>query len=43
MNILTKENIKYQYLYFASNVIAKSEVKGLDGLYYYNILRELLQ
>ena len=42
MNILTKEAIKYQYLFFVSNVIAKSEVKDLDGLFFYNVLRELL-
>ena len=43
MNVLTKDSIKHQYIFYAASVIAKSYIRGLDNLYYYNIAREVLQ
>jgi hypothetical protein len=43
MDEKTPENIKYQYLFFVANVVAKSRIQGVDPLYYYNIAKELLK
>ncbi len=42
MDEKTPEPIKYQYLFFVANVVAKSNINGIDSVFYYNIVRELL-
>lgn len=42
MDEKTPELIKYQYLFFVANVVAKSKIHGIEPIFYYNIVRELL-
>jgi DNA-directed RNA polymerase subunit F len=42
MSLLATDQIKYQYLYFAANVVAKSDIQGLDPVYFFNITKELM-
>jgi hypothetical protein len=36
------EHIKYHYLFFVANVVARSTIKGIDEAFFYKITKELL-
>lgn len=43
MHEKTAEGIKYQYLFFVANVVAKTkEIKGIEPDFFYRIAKDLL-